>query len=85
MSHHPGNQKSLTQQCQVQLIQVTENEPGFVAQASGYCWSHLVSPGLSLQLRSALDHVDELELSNSHLTKRLEKMKANRSALLAQQ
>lgn len=77
MSRHPGNQKSLTQQCQVQLIQVTENEPGFVA--------HLVSPGPSLQLRSALDHVDELELSNSHLTKRLEKMKANRSALLAQQ
>lgn len=38
-----------------------------------------------LQLRSALDRIDELEASNSHLTKRLEKMKANRSALLAQQ
>ncbi|KAG7232491.1 hypothetical protein INR49_008785 [Caranx melampygus] len=40
---------------------------------------------LQRELRSALDRVDELELSNSHLNKRLEKMKANRSALLAQQ
>lgn len=38
-----------------------------------------------LQLRAALDRVDELELSNLHLNKRLDKMKANRSALLAQQ
>lgn len=37
------------------------------------------------ELRSALDRIDELEASNSHLSKRLEKMKANRSALLAQQ
>uniref|UniRef100_A0A3B4X2V3 Leucine-rich repeat flightless-interacting protein 2-like n=1 Tax=Seriola lalandi dorsalis TaxID=1841481 RepID=A0A3B4X2V3_SERLL len=40
---------------------------------------------LQRELRSALDRVDELEVSNSHLSKRLEKMKANRSALLAQQ
>ncbi|XP_051996923.1 leucine-rich repeat flightless-interacting protein 2 isoform X1 [Xyrauchen texanus] len=40
---------------------------------------------LQRELRSALDRADELEASNSHLTKRLEKMKANRSALLAQQ
>ncbi|XP_056606769.1 leucine-rich repeat flightless-interacting protein 2 isoform X6 [Triplophysa dalaica] len=40
---------------------------------------------LQRELRSALDRVDELEATNSHLTKRLEKMKANRSALLAQQ
>lgn len=39
----------------------------------------------SLQLRTALDRIDELEVSNSHLSKRLEKMKANRNALLAQQ
>lgn len=37
------------------------------------------------QLRSALDRIDELESSNSHLSKRVEKMKANRSAMLAQQ
>ncbi|KAG7467430.1 hypothetical protein MATL_G00153630 [Megalops atlanticus] len=37
------------------------------------------------ELRAALDKIDELEASNSHLTKRLEKMKANRSALLSQQ
>ncbi|XP_061082040.1 leucine-rich repeat flightless-interacting protein 2 isoform X20 [Conger conger] len=37
------------------------------------------------ELRSALDKIDELEASNSHLGKRLEKMKANRSALLSQQ
>ncbi|XP_026157126.1 leucine-rich repeat flightless-interacting protein 2 isoform X3 [Mastacembelus armatus] len=40
---------------------------------------------LQRELRSALDRIDELETSNSHLSKRLEKMKANRSALLAQQ
>ncbi|XP_060888639.1 leucine-rich repeat flightless-interacting protein 2 isoform X9 [Labrus mixtus] len=40
---------------------------------------------LQRELRSALDRVDELELSNLHLSKRLDKMKANRSALLAQQ
>ncbi|XP_052414975.1 leucine-rich repeat flightless-interacting protein 2 isoform X4 [Carassius gibelio] len=40
---------------------------------------------LQRELRSSLDRIDELEASNSHLTKRLEKMKANRSALLAQQ
>ncbi|XP_059427351.1 leucine-rich repeat flightless-interacting protein 2 isoform X11 [Carassius carassius] len=40
---------------------------------------------LQRELRSALDRIDELEASNNHLTKRLEKMKANRSALLAQQ
>ncbi|KAI4889644.1 hypothetical protein NFI96_020112, partial [Prochilodus magdalenae] len=33
---------------------------------------------LQRELRSALDKVEELEASNSHLTKRLEKMKANR-------
>ncbi|XP_072235352.1 leucine-rich repeat flightless-interacting protein 2 isoform X2 [Leuresthes tenuis] len=40
---------------------------------------------LQRELRSALDRIDELEATNSHLCKRLEKMKANRSALLAQQ
>ncbi|KAG5261623.1 hypothetical protein AALO_G00286490 [Alosa alosa] len=40
---------------------------------------------LQRELRSALDRIDELEASNNHLSKRLEKMKANRSALLAQQ
>ncbi|XP_073707766.1 leucine-rich repeat flightless-interacting protein 2-like isoform X5 [Garra rufa] len=40
---------------------------------------------LQRELRSALDRIDELEASNSHLTKRLEKMKANRTALLAHQ
>ncbi|KAL1022281.1 hypothetical protein UPYG_G00024590 [Umbra pygmaea] len=40
---------------------------------------------LQRELRSALDRIDELEASNSHLTKRLEKMKANRNALLTQQ
>lgn len=40
---------------------------------------------LQRELRSALDRIDELEASNSHLSKRLEKMKANRNALLAQQ
>ncbi|XP_044043373.1 leucine-rich repeat flightless-interacting protein 2 isoform X10 [Siniperca chuatsi] len=40
---------------------------------------------LQRELRSALDRIDELEVSNNHLSKRLEKMKANRNALLAQQ
>ncbi|XP_020827877.1 leucine-rich repeat flightless-interacting protein 1 isoform X29 [Phascolarctos cinereus] len=40
---------------------------------------------LQRELRSALDKTEELEVSNSHLVKRLEKMKANRSALLSQQ
>ncbi|XP_054483336.1 leucine-rich repeat flightless-interacting protein 2-like isoform X2 [Anoplopoma fimbria] len=40
---------------------------------------------LHRELRSALDRIAELEVSNNHLSKRLEKMKANRSALLAQQ
>nr|XP_043872166.1 leucine-rich repeat flightless-interacting protein 2-like isoform X4 [Solea senegalensis] len=40
---------------------------------------------LQRELRAALDRVDELDASNSHLIKRLEKMKSNRSALLAQQ
>ncbi|XP_072556932.1 leucine-rich repeat flightless-interacting protein 2-like isoform X7 [Paramormyrops kingsleyae] len=40
---------------------------------------------LQRELRSALDKVDELEASNSLLTKRLEKMKANRSPMFAQQ
>ncbi|XP_039611858.1 leucine-rich repeat flightless-interacting protein 2-like isoform X23 [Polypterus senegalus] len=40
---------------------------------------------LQRELRTALDKIDELEVSNSHLVKRLEKMKANRSALLSQQ
>ncbi|XP_029941909.1 leucine-rich repeat flightless-interacting protein 2-like isoform X2 [Salarias fasciatus] len=40
---------------------------------------------LQRELRAALDRVDELEVTNGHLSKRLEKMKANRTALLAQQ
>ncbi|KAM9601776.1 leucine-rich repeat flightless-interacting protein 2 isoform 5-T11 [Trichechus inunguis] len=40
---------------------------------------------LQRELRTALDKVEEMELTNSHLAKRLEKMKANRTALLAQQ
>lgn len=40
---------------------------------------------LCFQLRCALDKTEELEVSNGHLVKRLEKMKANRSALLSQQ
>ncbi|XP_028427701.1 leucine-rich repeat flightless-interacting protein 2 isoform X3 [Perca flavescens] len=40
---------------------------------------------LQRELRSALDRIEELEISNTHLSKRLEKMKANRNALLAQQ
>ncbi|NWU69454.1 LRRF2 protein, partial [Pterocles burchelli] len=38
-----------------------------------------------LQREATLDKTEELEVSNSHLVKRLEKMKANRSALLSQQ
>ncbi|XP_061539826.1 leucine-rich repeat flightless-interacting protein 2 isoform X10 [Phycodurus eques] len=40
---------------------------------------------LHRELRSALDQIQELEATNGLLTKRLEKMKANRSILLAQQ
>uniref|UniRef100_UPI00398F2883 leucine-rich repeat flightless-interacting protein 2 isoform X2 n=1 Tax=Pristiophorus japonicus TaxID=55135 RepID=UPI00398F2883 len=40
---------------------------------------------LQREVRSALDKIEELEMSNNHLSKRLEKMKANRSALLSQQ
>uniref|UniRef100_A0A4W3H4X5 Leucine-rich repeat flightless-interacting protein 1 n=1 Tax=Callorhinchus milii TaxID=7868 RepID=A0A4W3H4X5_CALMI len=40
---------------------------------------------LQREVRSALDKIEELEMSNSHLVKRLEKKKANRSALLSQQ
>ncbi|KAM3584874.1 uncharacterized protein V6R79_001521 [Siganus canaliculatus] len=38
---------------------------------------------LQRELRTALDRIDELEAANNHLNKRLEKMKANRSALLS--
>ncbi|XP_056465167.1 leucine-rich repeat flightless-interacting protein 2 isoform X8 [Gadus chalcogrammus] len=40
---------------------------------------------LQRELRTALDKNEEMEMTNSHLVKRLEKMKANRNALLAQQ
>ncbi|XP_015687667.1 leucine-rich repeat flightless-interacting protein 1 isoform X6 [Protobothrops mucrosquamatus] len=40
---------------------------------------------LQRELRSALEKTEELEVSNGHLVKRLEKMKANRNALLSQQ
>ncbi|XP_069472077.1 leucine-rich repeat flightless-interacting protein 1 isoform X23 [Ambystoma mexicanum] len=40
---------------------------------------------LQRELRTSLDKIEELQVSNSHLSKRLEKMKANRSALLSQQ
>ncbi|XP_060724563.1 leucine-rich repeat flightless-interacting protein 2 isoform X7 [Tachysurus vachellii] len=40
---------------------------------------------LQRELRSALDRISELEASNCHLSKRVEKMKANRNAMLAQQ
>ncbi|XP_061664749.1 leucine-rich repeat flightless-interacting protein 2 isoform X2 [Syngnathoides biaculeatus] len=40
---------------------------------------------LQRELRSALDQIQELEATNGLLAKRLEKMKANRSILLAQQ
>lgn len=40
---------------------------------------------VAVQLRTALDKIEEMEMTNSHLVKRLEKMKANRNALLSQQ
>ncbi|XP_035299917.1 leucine-rich repeat flightless-interacting protein 2 isoform X12 [Cricetulus griseus] len=40
---------------------------------------------LQRELRTSLDKIEEMEMTNSHLAKRLEKMKANRTALLAQQ
>ncbi|XP_054877737.1 leucine-rich repeat flightless-interacting protein 2 isoform X8 [Poeciliopsis prolifica] len=40
---------------------------------------------LQRELRTALDKIEEMEMTNSHLVKRLEKMKANRNALLSQQ
>ncbi|XP_035267955.1 leucine-rich repeat flightless-interacting protein 2 isoform X7 [Anguilla anguilla] len=40
---------------------------------------------LQRELRTALDKIEEMEMTNSHLVKRLEKMKANRNALLTQQ
>ncbi|XP_062910938.1 leucine-rich repeat flightless-interacting protein 2 isoform X11 [Mobula hypostoma] len=40
---------------------------------------------LQRELRLALDRNEEMEMTNSHLVKRLEKMKANRNALLSQQ
>ncbi|XP_026164240.1 leucine-rich repeat flightless-interacting protein 2 isoform X10 [Mastacembelus armatus] len=40
---------------------------------------------LQRELRTALDKIEEMEMTNNHLVKRLEKMKANRTALLSQQ
>ncbi|KAM9365183.1 leucine-rich repeat flightless-interacting protein 2 isoform 3-T3 [Pholidichthys leucotaenia] len=40
---------------------------------------------LQRELRTAQDKMEEMEMTNNHLVKRLEKMKANRNALLAQQ
>ncbi|XP_072009309.1 leucine-rich repeat flightless-interacting protein 2 isoform X18 [Engystomops pustulosus] len=40
---------------------------------------------LQRELRTTQDKMEEMEMTNSHLVKRLEKMKANRNALLAQQ
>ncbi|XP_053476651.1 leucine-rich repeat flightless-interacting protein 2 isoform X4 [Ictalurus furcatus] len=40
---------------------------------------------LQRELRGALDKIEEMEMTNTHLVKRLEKMKANRNALLSQQ
>ncbi|XP_077125449.1 leucine-rich repeat flightless-interacting protein 2 isoform X4 [Ranitomeya variabilis] len=40
---------------------------------------------LQRELRTTLDKMEEMEMTNSHLVKRLEKMKANRNALLSQQ
>ncbi|XP_037829292.1 leucine-rich repeat flightless-interacting protein 2 isoform X5 [Kryptolebias marmoratus] len=40
---------------------------------------------LQRELRTALDKIEEMEMTNQHLVKRLEKMKANRNALLSQQ
>nr|XP_061794185.1 leucine-rich repeat flightless-interacting protein 2-like isoform X2 [Nerophis lumbriciformis] len=39
---------------------------------------------LQRELRTALDKIEEMEMTNNHLVKRLEKMKANRNALLSQ-
>lgn len=40
---------------------------------------------LQRELRTTLDKMEEMEMTNSHLVKRLEKMKANRNALMSQQ
>uniref|UniRef100_A0A673XNX8 Leucine-rich repeat flightless-interacting protein 2 n=1 Tax=Salmo trutta TaxID=8032 RepID=A0A673XNX8_SALTR len=40
---------------------------------------------LQRELRIALDKIEAMEMTNNHLVKRLEKMKANRNALLSQQ
>ncbi|XP_044149332.1 leucine-rich repeat flightless-interacting protein 2 isoform X15 [Bufo gargarizans] len=40
---------------------------------------------LQRELRTTQDKMEEMEMTNSHLVKRLEKMKANRNALLSQQ
>ncbi|XP_039592153.1 leucine-rich repeat flightless-interacting protein 2 isoform X22 [Polypterus senegalus] len=40
---------------------------------------------LQRELRTALDKIEEMEMTNNHLVKRLEKMKANRNALMSQQ
>ncbi|XP_035519983.1 leucine-rich repeat flightless-interacting protein 2 isoform X5 [Morone saxatilis] len=40
---------------------------------------------LQRELRTSLDKIEEMEMTNNHLVKRLEKMKANRNALLSQQ
>ncbi|KAM9558466.1 leucine-rich repeat flightless-interacting protein 2-like isoform 2-T2 [Salvelinus alpinus] len=40
---------------------------------------------LQSELRIALDKIEEMEMTNNHLVKRLEKTKANRNALLSQQ
>ncbi|CAJ0941795.1 unnamed protein product [Ranitomeya imitator] len=48
---------------------------------------HYDSPAAMAELsmlRTTLDKMEEMEMTNSHLVKRLEKMKANRNALLSQ-
>ncbi|XP_061817525.1 leucine-rich repeat flightless-interacting protein 2 isoform X7 [Nerophis lumbriciformis] len=40
---------------------------------------------LQRELRTSLDKNEEMEMTNNHLVKRLEKMKANRNAFLSQQ
>lgn len=40
---------------------------------------------LQRELRTTQDKMEEMEMTNSHLVKRLEKMKANRNALMSQQ
>lgn len=52
---------------------------------AGFSSDHTSDCTLCLQLRTSLDKIEEMEMTNSHLAKRLEKMKANRTALLAQQ